>query len=411
MNKVHNQETIVILGAGFAGIRCAVDLYDRTKHKDDVKIILIDKSPYQSFYPSLYEVAAAHMPKEANCLPIRQVIGKRSIHFLQDIVDQIDPVNQQIHLHRHNTVRYDYLVLALGSVPNDYHIPGLADYAHCFNGFDTALQVRRHVESALRTQEDVRLVIGGAGPTGVELAAAFRYFAEDFCRHRNNHQQHLSVELIELSGHPLTGFPSKMAKLTDRYLRKLGVKPYYNVGIAKVTDKTITLTDKSQIPYDVLVWTGGIKPNPVIRHETFEYDNRGRILTNKYLQAKGFSRIFVIGDIASVATGRKSTLPQVAPHAYSEGAHVARNLTRILNEQDLIAYEPDNAPTVIPLGAEYGLFRWRNQVWAGKWVMLLKRLIEWRYLAGIMPLSIAWKMAIDGEHHRHETDFFDQAEV
>lgn len=404
-------QTILVLGAGFGGLRCAIDLHDRLKQDENVQIILVDKYPYQSFHAALYEVAAAHMPKEAICLPIRKAIGNRNIRFYQDIVEQLDPMRQEVTLHRQGTVRYDYLVLALGCVPNDYHIPGLGDHAHQFYTFENALSVRRHVEATLRTQENVRVVIGGGGPTGTELAAAFRYFASDFCKHRGRHQQHLHVDLIELSGHLLTGMPSKMAHAADKYLKRLGVHAYYNAGIAKVRSRSLTLTDGNTIPYDILIWTGGIKTNPVVQSaaDVLPLDPRGRIVITKYLQAKGFSRIYAIGDIASFATGKHQSLPQVAPHAIWQGGHVARNIIKQLHDEHPIAYDPSSFPTVIPLGGEYGILRWHNRIFTGRWTLWAKKYFEWVYLSESLPFLAAWKMAINGEHHRHTVDYIDPA--
>lgn len=400
MNK---RQTVLILGGGFGGIRCALDLHDRLgSRQNDIDIILVDKRPHQVFYSSLYEVAAAKMPKDAICLPIHKAINKRAIRFLRDSVEQIDPITQDVTLHSHGTIKYDYLVVALGCVPNDFNISGLRDYALTFNSFDNALALRRQAQHHLKTADTLRLVIGGGGPTGVELAAAFRYFAHDFCRHSGQSKdQHLSVTLIELGGRLLNGLPIEMANYSHKKLKKLGVKVFYNTGIQKVKNNAITLTDGNTMPYDLLVWTGGVKPNPIVRAAAFEFDGRGRMMVNKALQARGFSRVYAIGDITNYSVSPKKSLPQVAPHAIWEGEHVASNIYRQITDQQPLPYHLHTFPTLIPLGGNDGILRWNKLIITGRLVLWIKKLVEWHYISGVLPFTAAWHVAVRGTHTSH----------
>lgn len=393
--------TILILGSGFGGIRCALDLHDRLKNRDDIQIVLVDKRPYQVFNSSLYEVAAAKAPREAVCLPIRKAVHKRSIRFIQDIVEKIDPVGQSVTLHQYGELHYNYLVVALGAVPNDYGIPGLRDHAISFYSFDDALAVRRQVQHLMRTKGKVNLVIGGGGPTGTELAAAFRYYEHDFCSHKKHKDEHLSVTLVEAGSQLLNGLPTEMAIQTDKKLRQLGANLSYGNAIKKVTAKSITLADGSTLPYDVFVWSGGIKANAIIQEAGFALDSRGRLLVSKNLHAKGYTRVYGIGDITSFAIDSKHTLPQVAPHAIWQGEHVAKNIARQINKQHVQPYEPKNFPTLIPLGGNDGLLRWGPYIFGGRLTLWAKRLVEWDYFTGILPISTAWHVAIRGKHTRH----------
>lgn len=392
------QQTILILGSGFAGLRCALDLADRIGRRPDVRIILVDKESAQVVHARLYEVAAAKVPREVLCLPIDAITKNRPLTFIQDRVVSLDPLHQEVKLHRTGVITYNYLVIALGSVPNDYGISGLTDHAFFFGTFDQALRLRQAITHHGRHHSETKVVIGGGGPTGVEIAASLHYHYQDLLPAKLKNKHKLSVEIIELAPHLLGNLSPKIQQGTERYLRRHHVKLRFGQAITRVTDETIVLANKSVVPYDLFVWTGGVKPNPVINHSGFLFDKSGKILTSPTLQARGFAKVYVAGDTAAFTGPDNHSLPAIAPYAFWQGGHIAANIARQILGNSPIPFKPPTAPIFIPLGEDRAFLSYGGLSLGGRWILTLRLLVDFYYLAGLLPIGLAWRLAFTDKH-------------
>ncbi len=398
INSQKRKQRIIILGSGFAGLRCAINLGHRIKGRSDVELILVDKRPYQNIYPSFYQIIAEVAKKDAVCIPIAETIADLPIQFIQDWVEDIDPVNQRVKLHQNDTLHYDYLVLGLGAVMNDYHIPGLADYATRFNNFEDLVVLRRELKEKLKKHDKVTIAVGGGGPTGVEVSLAFRYLAKKLGRRDKNKQ--IEVILIEQAEHVLGQFNPQFITATEEILAKAGVTLKLGATIKKITNNSVELETGVKVTSDLFIWTGGVMVNPLIGQAGFELDAKGRVLVNKYLQVKGYSKTYAVGDVAGFWVNKDETLPQIVPYAIRQGRLVADNIARQLHDQHPAPFHPGNAINLIPLAGYTGLFRFNSHVFQGRWVLWLNQWLNFYYLSGILPLSTAWMIAMDGRHRR-----------
>lgn len=372
------QQTIVILGAGVGGLHCALKLSSLVGHQKNVQILLIDRQPFHVLHSTLYHAVSADLRRDKYCLPLDDVLQHHRVKFIQDSVLSIDPTSQQVSLHESGIIRYDYMVFALGSQPNGCNIPGLMEHALQFSTFEQALTLRKKVAYLVRRYKKPQIVIGGGGPAGVELAGTLAHLAQ-----RNKAQ----VYLVERVRTILSHLPPAMSNYLAGALKRQKVTLRCGQGIHRVTAKYITLEDGRKLPYDLFVWTGGVKPSSLLQNVGLNLDKAGRAVVRPTLQARGFARIYVIGDAASYAVGKDQALPPMATHALRQGLHAAYNIYRQLYHRPLIAYAPHTQPTIITLGHYTGAIAWGSLVLTGRWVLTVQRLVEWWYVSGLQPVS------------------------
>ena len=245
--------TVVVLGAGFGGLWAT-----RAFAKHPINVVLIDRHNYHTFFPLLYQVGAAELEPEDIAQPLRKIFWKQAnVRFQLGEVQGIDFSAKTVHLSNHQ-VHYDYLVVALGSKPNYYGIPGAAEYAFSLKSLEEGVtlrnQILRSFERAACEQDPehrqgwLTFIIVGGGATGVEFAGALmelingslnRDFPElDFTQ--------VQVLLLEASDGLLQGMPDPLSNYALSRLKKMGVRVHLNSPLVKVTPEEVFLKDGSQ---------------------------------------------------------------------------------------------------------------------------------------------------------------------
>ena len=173
-----NSKSIIVLGAGFGGLKVATSIAKKTKQE----VILVDRNDYQVFTPTLYEIAATSKEtanyldlKKIVTFPIQELIRGYPIKFIQTSVEALDLINGDIHCAGNLKLKFDYLVLALGSETNYFGIPGLLENSLPLKTFMDALAIRNRIFNAISEENKrIKILIGGGGSTGVELAGELR---------------------------------------------------------------------------------------------------------------------------------------------------------------------------------------------------------------------------------------------
>lgn len=377
-------KTILIAGAGFGGMTAALKLERRLRNNHNWNIVLIDKNTYQLYTPALYEIAA--IPKEevdptglqsAIAIPIADIIAGKKITFVHGEVAHVDREKRSVRMRGDREFQYAFLILALGSETNYFEIPGLREHALPLKRFEDAVKIRNKIERALMERRELTLVVGGAGMSGIELIGELSnficYLAQ---RILNEPTCPVRLALIEASDTILPGLDHRVARSASKRLTKLGIEIHTNTRITSVTPKEIMTNDTRAIPYDILVWTGGVMGNP-------------SYAVNEFLQIGDYT--FAVGDAAGfidAQTGK--VLPHNVPVAEAEARSVARNILRAIKGKPKIPFRPSKRyPYVLAIGRKYAIadlifIRFRG--FAG-WC--LKLLVELRYLIFILSFSRA----------------------
>jgi len=337
---------VVIMGAGFGGLNAAQQL--RSK---DFQVVLLDKRNYHTFQPLLYQVATAGLQPDAIAGPLRTVFdGKKDFHFRMLRALSVDPDNNIVSTIA-GDLRYDYLVIAAGMRTNFFGNEEVRKNSLPLKSVPDALNFRSHLMQLMElatlssdpAERDkiMTIVIGGGGPTGVEMAGALSelrkyvlpkdYPTLDFSK--------MKIYIIEGADRLLPPMSKKSSARAQRDLEKLNIILKLNALVASYDGKTVTLKSGEKIDTYTMIWSAGVMAEPVAGLKT-EWTERGRILTDEFCKAKGSSNIFAIGDIALMKTEKyPKGHPGVAQPAIQMGKYIGKNLAAMHRNEKVKPFE------------------------------------------------------------------------
>lgn len=411
---------IVILGGGFGGLRTALTLSKKLKHlpsKGEYEVVLVDRYPYHTFTPLLYE-AATTSQEIADYLELKSLVTYRletllqnkNISCVKDKVLHIDIKERIAHLEK-SKIQFDYLVLGLGSETSFFNIPGLKENALTLKTFDDAVAIRNLVLSRIEDGgEDINIIIGGGGSTGVELAAELRGWISQI-EQGAKQKCSVNIKIVEASPTVMYGFDKKIIAKVERRLTKLGVEIIAGAPIKEVGKNKVILENRDPLPYNILIWTGGVQASTITKKLPVKTEKRGRIEVVSGQEClpespdlKVYEHIYAIGDIACVYDPiTKKPIPQVARAAIEQGEIAAKNIiedikkdNRLTKSAKQYVYKPKNYPYIIPVGGKYAVAKFGPIVVAGFLGWILKGLVELNYLRSIMDFGKALKIWLKG---------------
>lgn len=392
--------TIAILGAGFGGLRAA-KLLGRAirRHRlTDCRVVLVERNDYHTYAPLLYEVsaspeevAAAFDLKSMVTFPLAEVLGGYAIERVRDTVSGLDLPNGQVALASGKRLDYDYLIIALGAQTRYYGIPGMELDALGLKTFDDAIRIRDAVWLSSCTLHRLRIVIGGGGSTGVELAGELQPWLNAITREG---RCRTGITLLHAGPGVLNGFSPRVVKKVADRLARLKVKVLTDERIVAIDSEAhiVRLESGMQIPFDILIWAVGGAPNPVLDGLPVRYAAGGQLAVAADLSiiADGDTRlhgkVYGVGDAICLAVpedGRAG--PMTARSAISQAAVAARNVIADIRGEPGIAYRPRSYPYIIPLGGKYAVAKAGPLVISGFPAWLFKGGVELGYLLAILP--------------------------
>ncbi|WP_448595288.1 NAD(P)/FAD-dependent oxidoreductase [Thermoflexus hugenholtzii] len=346
---------IVVVGAGFGGLWAV-----RTLAFEPVEVLLVDRRNHHTFFPLLYQVAAAEIEPEAIAFPIRGLLRRfPNVGFEMAEVRGIDLTARRLETDG-PPIDYDFLILAPGSVAHTFGVPGVAEHAFFLKDLDQAVALRNHIlsvfERAAREPDPLRrrrlltFVIVGGGPTGVEFAGALaeliaRPLRRDF---PTLDFREVRVLLLEAMEEVLPGLPAVLSAYARERLRHLGVEVRRRAPVAAVGPDWVRLQDGEAIETATVVWTAGVRGHPLGAALGLPLGPGGRAPVTPTLQVPGHPEIYVVGDLAlPEGPGR---LPMVAPVAIQQGTLAARNILRALKGRPPLPFRYRDPGTLVTIG-------------------------------------------------------------
>jgi len=399
------KKNIVILGAGFGGLRTAMLTAEKLKKKqlsEKYDVILVDRTDCHLYTPLLYRLAAAPDHKPECTYDTTSLIKGLPIRFLQGEVASLDLLNGDIHLKSGDPVKTDYLVLALGSETNFFGIPGLKENSLQLKTAEQALEIRNALEAAFAVEGEIKIVIGGAGANGIELASEVKLWADEAMK--ENKKLTVNVSLLEATPSVLPGFDPRVQNVAAKRLALLGVNLMVNGKIVGVAPKEISLDGGVKIPFDIFVWTGGIRTPNILTELPVQKEPHGKPLAQTDMAClpgtpdlKLYPMIYGLGDsVCFMDQKTKRPVPAVARAAILQADVVAHNLIEeILKAESAsrtirpLTYTAEEYPYVIPIGANWAVAKFGSFVFSGWPAWTFAKLIEIHYLISIMPFGEA----------------------
>ncbi|WAA11885.1 NAD(P)/FAD-dependent oxidoreductase [Fervidibacillus halotolerans] len=358
-----NKQKIVILGGGYGGLQTVVKL-QKSLSPNEAEIILVNNHPYHYETTWLHEAAAGTLQPERVRYSIEDIIDQRKVQFVQDTVEKIIPEEKKVQLGTRE-LSYDYLVVALGAEAETFGIKGLKEHAFTISNLDSARKIKEHIEYVFstyhsdgrNTDEQLSIVVGGAGFTGIEFLGELVNRIPKLCDTYQIKRENVKVYCIEAAPTVLPGFDPELVKYAKSVLEKKGVEFLIGTPIKECTKEGV-LVDQGNgetklIKANTVVWAAGVRGNSVIEKSGFE-NVRARVAVDSYLRAPGYDDVFIIGDCSAVINKETNRpYPPTAQIAMQQGKLVAKNLKLLLQgKKDLETFVFDNKGTVCSLGED-----------------------------------------------------------
>ena len=386
---------IVVAGAGYAGLHVALRLTAKLRNDPTIELTLVDRHDYHQVITELPRVAGGTRAADAVRIPLQDVLATR-VRFVRTEINGFDLAGQRL-LTGAGPIGWRRLVLALGSRPNDFAIPGLAQRTLSVYSASDAERVWEAVNKALTAaaaaadpEQQRRLatvVVGGGGATGVELAGELAEILPKVASRHGLAPGRPAVQLVEAGPTILAGSSPQLIDKATRILSDLGIQVRTSAVIAAATAEGFRLTDGQLVKGGVFVWAGGVKAPELVADSELPTGHNGRVKVDQCLRVLDHPEIYVAGDLASVTDPRTGhVLPPLAQVALEEGETVARNLDAELEGKPLEPFTFHDKGFVVSVGTRRGVADIGGITTGGRLAHLLKDAIEWEYRQSVRHL-------------------------
>lgn len=330
--KAPKRPHVVVLGGGMGGLSAV-----KTLKRADVDVTLVDRHIYSAFQPLLYQVATATLNPGDITYFLRATRAKqKNVRFLAGTVRSIDHEQKLVHLKENVSVEYDYLIIACGVTANFFGVPGAAEHSIPLYKRKQALEIRdllfaKFEDYVVNGQNrDLRIVMVGGGPTGVEVAGALAEMRNyDMpVTYPMLDRKRIHVTIVEMGDHLLSPFEPKLRDYTKAQLEKRDVDVRLNTAVKEVHENGVTIEkdgEQSFLEAELVVWSSGITVHPTVKDWGVPQGKGGRIVIDEHCRVQGVPDVFAAGDIAA---NPDSPLPQLGQPAIQEGRHAAYYIKR-----------------------------------------------------------------------------------
>lgn len=327
------QKRIVIIGAGFGGLKLAQKLIG-----SGYQIVIIDKNNYHQFQPLFYQVATAGIEPSSILFPLRKIFqNQKDVYIRVGEVYSIDYEKKLLQTSL-DTVWYDYLVVSTGVNSNFFGMKNMEEYAIPMKSASEAMALRNRLlqsfEKAvtLRDQNDkkalLNVVVVGGGPTGVEVAGAIAEMKK-FVLPKDYPDLNfdlMQINLVEGSGALLAVMSEHASKRSLFYLKRLGINVLLNSRVTDYDGKVLSLGDGKKINTRTVIWAAGISGEVPSGFPAESIGRGRRLVVDEFNRMKGFEDIYAIGDVCIMSIpDYPNGHPQVAQVAIQQGRNLAQN--------------------------------------------------------------------------------------
>jgi NADH dehydrogenase len=337
-------QDVVIAGGGFGGLYAARRL-ERRLPRHSARIVLVSDVNFLLYSPLLPGAASGSLEPRHVVVPLREELDWTEMRMGR--VESADPARNELRVRtvagRDEVLRYDQLIVSLGSVSRVLSVPGLAEHALGFKTLADAIALRNRALLNLEIaeslpDEDARreyltFVFVGAGYAGLEGLAEMQDLVADVMdRYPRSRLAGARFVLVEARERVMPEISAHLAEFAARELRKRGIEIRTNTMLESIDERSATLSTGERIPARTVCWTAGVKPPAVVGRLGLPLV-RGRIEVDATMRVKGHDNVWAIGDAAAVpdpAKRRRQPTPPTAQHAIRQGRRAAENVSAAL---------------------------------------------------------------------------------
>lgn len=350
---------IVIVGGGAGGLELATRMGRKLGKKGQAEVTLVDKNRTHLWKPLLHEVATGALDDGTDAVSYRAHASNHSFDFQLGTMADIDRVAKELILAPllgedgeqvlpERSIAYDYLVLAVGSVSNDFGTPGVKEHCIFLDSPDQAHRFHRkmldsffrlHVQGA--DSKPLKIAIVGGGATGVELSAELHHAAREMKSYgvRNVNKEKLDVTLIEAGERILPALPPRLSGSAHQELNKLGVDVRTATMVTEASAQGLLTKSGELIEADLMVWAAGIKGADFLKDIAgLETNRNNQLVVKPTLQTSNDDHIYVIGDAASCPMEDGGFVPPRAQSAHQMATQAYKNIHADMTDEPLTDY-------------------------------------------------------------------------
>jgi NADH:ubiquinone reductase (H+-translocating) len=366
---------ILIVGGGAGGLELATRLGNKCGKRGTAQIDLIDKSRTHLWKPLLHEVAAGSMDlgvHELNYLAqsywhhfrfrLGEMIGLDRQRREVQVAAVVDEDGNEITSQR--VFHYDTLVIAVGSLTNDFGTPGVKQHAIALETSGEATRFHRRLVNALMRAhaqpeplrpEQLQVAIIGAGATGVELAAELHNTTRELVAYgldRIDPDQDIKLNVIEAADRILPALPQRLSDAATKLLQSKGVRVRTSARVAEVLPNGVRLASGEIIPAELVVWAAGVKAPDFLKDlDGLETNRTNQLIVRQTLQTTRDENIFAIGDCAACPwPGKDANVPPRAQAAHQQATHMVKQIANRLEGKRLLPYRYRDFGSLVSLG-------------------------------------------------------------
>jgi len=364
---------ILVVGGGYVGMYAAYRLQKKLRGTE-ARITVVDPQPHMTYKPFLPEAAAGSIEPRHVVVPLRKVLRKCKVVTAR--VDKVDHATRRAWLTTSDghtsTIDYDILVMAPGSIARTLPVPGLAEQGISFQTVGEAIYLRNHVLSRLdtaSTTDDPELrkrlltfMVVGGGYAGIEALAEL----EDMARYALRYHPEIKPEemrwvLVEATARVMPEVSPKLGVYTVQRLTERGIQVFLETRVDTMVGGKVRLSDGTEFETGTIVWTAGVKANPMLTKTDLPLDARGRVRCTTALQVAGLSGAYSAGDCAGVPDLSKldedpsATCSPSAQHAVRQAKVLADNVIAAVRGKNAKPYEHKYVGSVASLGLYKGV--------------------------------------------------------
>ncbi len=358
---------VAVLGAGYAGLAAFAELRQHVR-PGEAEVVLVNKDPYHTFVTEIHTIAGDSEPLSHVRVPLHDIVHPPARLVVAPVeAVRADDESVEVTLRGAGTLRCRAAVLAVGYEPEYYGLPGLREHSFALDSLASARRVRERLHRLASAAGPARVIVAGGGLTGVELVAEMA----DSYRHR------FELALVEGGPEIMPGFDPTLVRTAHAALRDKRVAVHTGARITAAKAGQLVLEDGRTLPFDLLIWAGGIRGNPLVGKSGLPCTRRGQAKADPTLRSPAAAALFLAGDCSAptdAETGRP--VPNTAQAAILEGRHAAVNLLRQLRGEPLQPFAAHLRGILVSLGRHEGVGKVGPATVYGAPALALKHAVE-----------------------------------
>jgi NADH dehydrogenase len=389
---------IVIVGAGYAGIEAALQLYKKGK-KDDIEVTIIDRNPYHTLLTEIHEVAGNRVSEDSVKIPLDDIFRNTRVKVVIDNIEKFDFENKKVASGNH-TYPYDYLIMAIGSTPNYFGIPGLEEYGFPLWSVSDAIKIREHIErcffeaetetNADRRKSLLTFMVGGAGFTGVEMIGEIGQWVKKLCRQHKISRSEVRLVLVDMLDCVLSNLCDENSKKSHEYMeKKLGIEIILSTAVKNVTAELVDLGNGSSIGTHTLIWAAGVRASKDVEGMDLDKGGARRLSVDEFSRTK-HAGVFAIGDVGALLDEKGKAYPAMVETALQTGEGVAHNILADIRGKQPEPVKVKMHGVMVCIGNYFAVADLMG-VRPGRWIsLIMKYIVNMHYLHGILGIRGVW---------------------